>query len=234
VTVTPVTRIAREREEEFDARWEAAPAVLAVMALQLALSIASRADRWSISFVPWWAWLISVGPEALLLLALVDDRLRHALEQRGYSVAVARTLLGVVSIANLLLLVAVLTSLIGGHEHDGGRLLLEGVTVWATNTITFGLWFWSVDRGGPVRRLAPGPAPPDFQFPQLADAGVAANGWFPRLFDYMYVSFTNSIAFSPTDTLPLTRQAKLLMLSESAVSAVSILLIAARSVNIFR
>src|SRR5262249_55109304 len=121
-----------------------------------------------------------------------------------------------------------------GHEHNGGQLLLKAVTVWATNTITFGLWFWGVDRGGPPGRAEPDPPPPDFQFPQLADAGVAASGWVPRLFGYIYVSFTNSIAFSPTDTLPLTRQAKLLMLSESAVSALTILLIAARSVNIFR
>jgi len=59
-------------------------------------------------------------------------------------------------------------------------------------------------------------------------------GWYPRLFDYIYVSFTNSIAFSPTDSMPLTVRAKMLMLSESAVSALTILLVAARAVNIFK
>jgi uncharacterized membrane protein len=63
---------------------------------------------------------------------------------------------------------------------------------------------------------------------------LAAPGWVPELFDYIYVSFTNSIAFSPTDAMPLTRRAKLLMLSESAISAITILLVAARAVNIFK
>jgi hypothetical protein len=65
--------------------------------------------------------------------------------------------------------------------------------------------------------------------PQLAEPG-----WYPRLMDYVYISFTNSVAFSPTDVMPLTRWAKSLMLSESAVSAISILLVTARAVNIFK
>jgi hypothetical protein len=100
--------------------------------------------------------------------------------------------------------------------------------------IAYGLWFWGLDRGGPVRRRQPHPPPPDFQFPQLENPLLAAPGWHPRLVDYVYVSFTNSIAFSPTDAMPLSRWAKMLMLSESAVSALSILLVAARAVNIFK
>jgi hypothetical protein len=222
-----------EREEEFESRWEAAPAVGALIAIQLVIALVSRAEHWRLWLVPWWGWLVGVGPEVALLLPLVVDRLRHALERAGYRSMVARTLFGVVSLTNAFLLVAVLASLISGHEKSGGQLLLKALTVWATNAITFGLWFWSIDRGGPARRLEADPPPPDFQFPQLADPELAAPGWYPRLFDYLYVSFTNSIAFSPTDTLPLSLLAKLLMLSESAVSSVAILLVAARSVNIF-
>jgi uncharacterized membrane protein len=108
------------------------------------------------------------------------------------------------------------------------------VAVWATNTIVFALWFWGVDRGGPIRRIRANPPPPDFQFPQMENPQLAEPGWSPRLFDYVYVSFTNSIAFSPTDAMPLTRRAKLLMLAESGVSSVTILLVAARAVNIFK
>ena len=100
--------------------------------------------------------------------------------------------------------------------------------------IAFGLWYWGFDRGGPVRRVQPDPPPPDFQFPQMENPQLAEPGWYPHLIDYVYVSFTNSIAFSPTDAMPLTRWAKLLMLSESAVSSITILLVAARSVNIFK
>src|SRR5204863_3768919 len=127
----------------------------------------------------------------------------------------ALSLLGVVSLTNALLLVALIGSLVQGDEKSGAQLLLKAVTVWGTNVITFGLWFWEFDRGGPVRRLRPDPPPPDFQFPQLENPQLAEPGWTPRLVDYIYVSFTNSIAFSPTDAMPLSPRAKLLMLAES-------------------
>jgi hypothetical protein len=146
----------------------------------------------------------------------------------------ALALLGVVSLTNGLLLIALLGSLISGHERSGGQLLLKATTIWGTNVIAFGLWYWGIDRGGPVRRLQPDPPPPDFQFPQMENPQLAAPGWYPELLDYIYISFTNSIAFSPTDAMPLSRRAKLLMLFESAISAITILLVAARAVNIFK
>ena len=75
---------------------------------------------------------------------------------------------------------------------------------------------------------------PDFQFPQMENPQLAEPGWYPRFVDYLYVSFTNAIAFSPTDAMPLSRRAKGLMLIESAVSAITVLLVAARAVNILR
>ena len=100
--------------------------------------------------------------------------------------------------------------------------------------IAFGLWYWVFDRGGPVRRREAGSAAARLPFPQMENPELAAPGWHPRLFDYIYVSFTNSIAFSPTDAMPLSRWAKMLMLVESAASAVTIVLVAARAVNILR
>ena len=85
-----------------------------------------------------------------------------------------------------------------------------------------------------MRRLRPAPPPPDFQFPQMENPQLAEPGWQPHLVDYIYVSFTNSIAFSPTDAMPLTRGAKMLMLSESTVSSLTVLLVAARAVNVFK
>ena len=81
--------------------------------------------------------------------------------------------------------------------------------------ISFGLLYWAFDRGGPVRRAKPDPPPPDFQFPQMENPQLAAPNWYPQLVDYVYISFTNCIAFSPTDAMPLSRWAKLLMLAES-------------------
>jgi hypothetical protein len=179
-------------------------------------------------------WLLPVVPELLLLLPLAWHRPRRRLEQLGQRRTVAIGLLGFVSLANAVLLLAVIASLLRGDEKSGAQLLLKAITVWATNVIAFGLWFWAFDRGGPVRRLRPNPPPPDFQFPQMENPQLAAPDWQPELVDYLYVSYTNSIAFSPTDSMPLSRWAKLLMLVESALSSTTLLLVAARAVNIFK
>jgi uncharacterized membrane protein len=218
-------------EEELESRWEAAPVVGLLVALQLGLGIVSRQRDWLLWGLPWWIWLVFVGPELVLVVLLAWSRPRRRLEQIGHRRTVALALLAVIGVTNALLLVALIGSILAGEERSGSELLLKGGAVWSTNVITFGLWFWAVDRGGPVRRLEPGP-PPDFQFPQMENPQLAAPGWQPQMVDYLYLAFTNAIAFSPTDAMPLTRRAKLLMLFESAISAVTILLVAARSVNI--
>ena len=222
------------REEERESRWEAAPAVAVVIALQLLLALVSRAEAWKLWVFSWWVWLIPIGPEIALLVPLAWHAPRRRLEQLGIRREAALTLLGVVSLANAFLLLAVIASLVRGEEKSGAQLLLKAATVWGTNVVAFGLWFWAFDRGGPVRRLRPNPPDPDFQFPQMENPELVAPGWTPQLLDYVYVAFTNAIAFSPTDAMPLSRRAKLMMLVESAMSAVTILLVAARAVNIFR
>jgi hypothetical protein len=223
-----------ESEEKVERRWEAAPAVLAVIGLQLVLALVSAERHWKLWRLPWWVWIMAVAPETILLVTLAWGSSRSWLERVGHRRNAAIALLGVISLENAAALVALVASLVSGKEGSGGQLLLEGLTIWGTNVIAYGLWFWGLDRGGPVRRRQPDPPPPDFQFPQMENPQLAAPGWHPRLLDYIYVSFTNSIAFSPTDAMPLSRWAKMLMLSESAVSAVSILLVTARAVNIFK
>jgi hypothetical protein len=222
------------REEEIESRWEAAPAVGVVIAIQLLLALVSRNQDWTLWIFPWWVWLIPVVPEVLLLLPLAWHRPRRRLEQLGHRRTVAIVLLAIVSLGNALLLLAVIASLVRGDEKSGAQLLLKAITVWTTNVIAFGLWYWAFDRGGPARRLQPEPPLPDFQFPQLENPQLAAPDWRPELVDYLYVSFTNSIAFSPTDAMPLSRWAKLLMVCESALSSLTVLLVAARAVNIFK
>ncbi len=221
-------------EEEVESRWEAGPAVGLVVLMQVALAIISQAQGWQLWVLPGWWWLTPAVPELMLLIALAWSRPRHQLEQLGHRRTAALALLGLVSAANGVALLALMGSVLTGHEHSGTELLLKGITVWSTNVITFGLWFWALDRGGPVRRREPDPPPPDFQFPQMENPQLAEPRWHPRLFDYMYVSFTNAVAFSPTDSMPLTRWAKALMLVESAASAITVLLVAARAVNILK
>jgi uncharacterized membrane protein len=221
-------------EAEREARFEAVPAVGAVMALQIALLVASALKRWTTWKFGWWMWLVPLPFEALFVALNTWHRPHRALVEMGIRRQAGIALLAASSVANAFLIVSVIASLISGHETSGTHLLLKGSAVWLTNVVLFGLWFWLFDQGGPDDRLSPKEAKPDFLFPQTDDKEIAPADWRPHFVDYMYVSFTNSIAFSPTDTMPLSRWAKLLMLFESALSALVILLIAARAVNIFR
>jgi uncharacterized membrane protein len=194
----------------------------------------SIAGGWTLIGLPGWVWLIPAVPEAALLLPLAWSVPRHRLEQTGHRRTVALALVGVITAANVLALTALIASLLSGQEKSGGELLLKGATIWSTNIVTFGLLFWELDRGGPIRRGRPHPPPRDFQFPQDENPALAEPSWHPRLADYVYISFTNAIAFSPTDAMPLTRRMKMMMLTESAISATTVLLVAARAVNILR
>jgi hypothetical protein len=219
-------------EEEVESRWEAAPAVLVVILLQLVLAMVSQHQGWRLWSLPWWIWLVAIVPEIVLFVSLSWSRPHRALVQSGNRRKVALALFIIISIGNGLALVALIGSLLNGHEKSGAQLLLKALTIWGTNVIIFGLWYWAVDQGGPVRRVQANPPPHDFQFPQDENPELAEPDWRTHLHDYIYVSFTNSIAFSPTDAMPLTRRAKLLMLIESGISAMTILLCAARAVNI--
>jgi uncharacterized membrane protein len=222
------------REEEFESRYEATFAVGLVIALQVTLGVVSIGAGWTLAELPGWVWLIPAVPEAALLVTLAWSLPRHRLEQMGRRRTVALVLDGVITVANAAALVALIASLLSAQEKHGGELLLKGATIWGTNVMTFGLLFWEFDRGGPIRRRAASPPPRDFQFPQDENPSLAEPAWHPRLADYVYVSYTNAIAFSPTDVMPLTRRVKLMMLTESAISATTVLLVAARAVNILR
>jgi uncharacterized membrane protein len=222
------------REEEIESRFEATAAVGLVIGLQITLALASLVGDWKLIGLPGWIWLIPALPEAALLVALAWSVPRHRLEQMGRRRTVALALVGIVTAANALALAALIASLLSAQEKSGAELLLKGATIWGTNVVTFGLLFWELDRGGPMRRGEPDPPPPDFQFPQDENPALAEPNWHPRLVDYIYVSFTNATAFSPTDAMPLTRRMKMLMLAGSSISAITVLLVAARAVNILR
>jgi hypothetical protein len=216
-----------------ETRWEAGPAVGVAILLQVALAVSSETQGWTTWVIPWWVWLFPVVPELFFIVSTLP-RPHRALVEMGIRRKVGIVLVALASAGNSFLVLAVIASLVSGHETSGAHLLLKGASVWLTNVILFGLWFWLFDRGGPASRIEPDPPPPDFQFPQMENPELAAPDWRPHFVDYMYVSFTNSIAFSPTDSMPLNRWAKLLMLVEASISALVILLVAARAVNIFK
>jgi hypothetical protein len=117
-------------------------------------------------------------------------------------------------------------------QYTAAVLLGGGAAIFLTNVIAFGIWYWELDRGGPFARQAGKHPYPDFLFPQMSDPGNARPDWRPTFVDYLYVSFTNVVAFSPTDTMPLARWAKGMMTIQSLVSMTTIALVIARAVNI--
>ena len=140
---------------------------------------------------------------------------------------------GVVSAANSISLVLLCVGLLHHHAENGTELLGSGLVLWATNVLLFGVWYWLLDRGGPAARADDDcPTHPDFLFVQMTQPAYAPANWKPRLVDYLYTSFTNATAFSPTDTMPLTAPAKWLMAGQALVSLVTIGLVVARAVNI--
>jgi hypothetical protein len=175
-------------------------------------------------------WLVP-GVEGILLLALVvTTPTRHYGQSRHLRTLVV-LLLGLVSATTLISLVLLAHFLLQGSKAGGEPLIFAGGVLWVTNILIFGIWFWELDRGGPGERSRDGRGPPDFLFPQMTEPKLAP-GWHPRFVDYLYTSYTNAAAFSPTDTMPLTPTAKLLMAVESLIALVTLVLVVSRAVNV--
>lgn len=178
-------------------------------------------------------WFICAIEAALLLLINILEPRRvstHSGAARRLSLGLAAAM----SAANLYSIVRLVNELLNGQVRDAKSLLLTGGSVWLTNVIVFAFWYWEFDRGGPGARSAAKQSIPDFLFPQMSDPDLAPPHWSSSFFDYLYVSFTNSSAFSATDVLPLTRWAKALMLLQSVTSLIVVALVVARAVNILR
>ena len=121
---------------------------------------------------------------------------------------------------------------VDGAALTADRLLVAGVLVLGTNVVTFALLYWQLDGGGPAGRIARPTPYPDFQFAQTATSGLAAPEWRPHFGDHLYLAFTNVVAFSPTDTLPLTKKAKGLMALQSMISVCVLVVVLSRVINI--
>ena len=106
--------------------------------------------------------------------------------------------------------------------------------MWTTNVIVFAVWYWEFDRGGPAARARGTDPYPDFLFTQMTAPEHAPPDWEPAFVDYLYVSFTNSTAFSPADTMPLAAWAKLTMLGQASVSILLLVLVVSRAVGILQ
>jgi len=180
--------------------------------------------------------------EMVLLGALLVTNPRRMVRQTRWS-RVASIALACVVIATNLVALGMLVRTVTSSETDGMPLLVAGMQVWLTNVIGFGLLFWEIDRGGPVARhtvVRDRLAPADWRFSQdenqdaiteVAATSSERSNWRPEFIDYVYVSLTNSSAFSPTDTMPLSGRAKALMGLEATAALLTSLLVVARAIG---
>jgi len=178
-------------------------------------------------------WLLP-ALEAALLVGLMFASPRELEDEHRIRRHLALSLTALVSAANITSLALLTHELLHHNVTNGRGLIVAGALIWLTNVIIFGLWYWQTDRGGAGKRAAGRDGPPDFLFPQMADDRVEPDNWRPEFIDYLYVSLTNALALSPTDTMPLSRTAKSIMGLQSLVSLVTIGLIISRAVNILQ
>ncbi|SHN27684.1 hypothetical protein [Actinacidiphila paucisporea] len=182
--------------------------------------------------------------EMLLLVALIAVNPKRLTRQTRFFRALSLTLVLLIAASNLFALGVLIHELLYAGVKDGRSLLVAALQVWATNIVAFGLAYWELDRGGPVMRTqAPRGELPlaDFRFSQdenddavqeVADGSSVVSDWMPTLVDYLYVSVTNSTAFSPTDTMPLSTRAKVMMGVQSIAALLTSLLVIARAVSV--
>lgn len=187
--------------------------------------------------------VVGLGIALLVPLLVVNPVRLH--RETTWSKVLSRSLTGLLLVANQVALVQLISQLLTEGRADGPTLLLAAVQVWLTNVIAFALLFWEFDRGGPVTRTQVDRADlpmADFRFPQDEDhdavsevavrSSIASN-WTPSYLDYLYSSLSNSMAFSPTDAMPLSHRAKVLMGLESFAGFVILALVIARAVSLF-
>jgi len=142
-------------------------------------------------------------------------------------------LVAAMSLDNAAAVVELVAAIIRDDQQETGTVLLAtGAAIWLTNVIAFSLWYWLLDRGGPAERANGTGSAPAFVFSEMQSPEFVRDDWSPEYIDYLYLAFTNATAFSPTDTLPITHWAKMLMFLQSAISLVIAVMIIARAVNV--
>jgi hypothetical protein len=222
-------RETREPEVVGEPRWPPVLAVLTFVALSVALRLVLPSEG---SLGPTWVIPSVEGVLVVALLAGDPGRFdRRATWLRRTLIA----MVGLLVAASLWATVVLTARLIegGGDTNSAGALLAAGSVVLAGNNLAFALLYWAFDCGGPAVRAHGMPAHPDFAFPQQLNPDLATPGWRPAFVDYLYLGFTNSAAFSPTDAMPLAPWAKISMAVQATISLALLGLVIARAVNVF-
>ena len=205
-------------------RWPVALAILVVFFLLETLHERVRV------FPIWFPYILAI----VVLAPMVAVTLTAA---RGRWLRVERTItfffIMIMGVRTLVSLANLIGAMLRRSQEIGGLpLLTSSVAVWANNVLMFSVLYWQIDRGGPESRVNNTGTKPDWLFPQTGAPEDVPAGWRPTFVDYLFLGFSTATAFSPTDALPLTSRAKMLMMLESTISLLTIVVVAARAINI--
>ncbi len=193
--------------------------VVIIVAIQLPLpDVVTIGPTWLVPFIE------IIGIPIVAVLYLVAGS--HERIVMG-TMTVFLVFLVLASVMNATLL---LINLVNGFTESGGALLFAGFAVLAVNVLSFGLVYWWIDSGGPIARLEGRTTGQDFLFPQQGMDGMEK--WTPSLIDYLFTAYTNIIAFSPTDTMPLSHRVKVLFTIQSSTALVTIVVTLSRAINL--
>ena len=206
-------------------RWPMAAAVLVAGALRLFLPTQLRLDDARPAF------LVVL---AALIIALIAGDPGRIDRQATWLRVLTGVLIGVITFVNAGSSVRLVYAIIKTEPftNDPNILLVSGAVIWLTNVIAFGLWYWDLDRGGAAARASGPGASPAFIFPEMSNPELVRDGWYPSFVDYLHLSFSTAMAFSPTDVSAIKPWAKLMMMAEETISLVVGILVVARAVNI--
>ncbi|WP_246267242.1 DUF1345 domain-containing protein [Pseudonocardia xinjiangensis] len=214
-------RPAWRRRTPGEHRWPVVVGVIVAIGLQLMLP-----DQ----VVPQARYVLPVLEFVVLVGLVVVNPFRIDRQSSALRMA-SLGLTGLVVLANAWSVVLLVGELVSGRPAPPVELLLAGGEIWLINMLAFALVYWELDRGGPAARAHAVADLPDFLFQQMQSPDFAPRNWKPAFVDYVYLSFTNATAFSPTDVMPLSRWAKLTMLVQAAVALVIVVLVVARAIN---
>ena len=214
-----------QRVTQGEPRWPVSLAVVVAIALQLVLP-------YRVAFRPRWLLPTMQGLMLIGIIAANPKRIdKESTRLRGATIA----LIAVSTLANAWSAGRLVLHLVEGTlKQSPARLLMTGAAIWITNVIVFSLWYWECDRGGPAGRRNAERRYPDFLFAQMQAPELSPPDWEPGFADYLFLSFTNASAFSPTDVLPLSRLAKMTMMLQAGVSLSTVALVVARAVNVLK
>ncbi|MBD9373605.1 hypothetical protein IB238_13340 [Rhizobium sp. ARZ01] len=205
-------------------RWPSALALLAVFCIVEALPH-------HVYVIPEW---VAYGAVAMVLVPMIAVALQpgndvwRRLERN--SILLFAAIYAANTTAELADMIGIIT--IHPPETRAVSLLSSSLSIWLVNVLTFSFLYWQIDRGGPYQRALATTQKPDWLFPQMASPEVALPNWQPKYVDYLALAFNTATAFSPTDVLPLSRRAKALMMLESVISLLTLVIVAARAVNV--